>query len=299
MLAPDGLRPVEASPATLYTFGDGSGGERGSRSRTTVQRESGTKNRQMANYRGALVRSRWLRLGALALAVCALIAVTVLGGNRPAVELQTLLPDEIELPVVYEDRLPSGDYLDVPVEWGISEDAAETILCPLWTSGVVRAWSPGGDRVAQPAFLVAACRAPTASLAALAHALSGPEEMAVMPDLRDRYVANMADATELHDLGADGWDLACLWGSADSPCRLWVFRARYGQYLLAVQFASVGETYGLGLDDFLPVVSSLDRHATVVLRPAAGVHASPVGMPDHRVCGLHGSPTARAPSRSG
>jgi hypothetical protein len=209
----------------------------------------------------------------LAFGMAVLVAPPVIYGavlwrsRRPVVSLEDLLPASPAFPVEW----PTGDLEVSHLNWRVTEE--DSALVPNFASSaqtaLTRTWS-GDAKVGAPEIAVGIYRYGNPILAAAQSWLSRPERF-----YADRCL-NFTSAGRSEDRYPRSWTssdfadaeiAACGIGNPDS-CAFWIYRARYGQYVLNVEFWAPNR--GMSSSVFFEVVREVDAHLREQLKVAEG-----------------------------
>ena len=189
-------------------------------------------------------------------------------GRRPDVDVADLLPATMELPATYLARSPgSGEYLVSSLDWQEVRTTAELgAPCGPFASRAYRLWADGGLG-GDPGVRLTVCRTPAPVYALIIHSARDSTDVAHPNDI-PTYRVDPAPFVTLE--GADDARIDCIWGSVAERCRSWILRARYGQYLVAMQYAAMGGG-ALPLEDFARIARQVDEHVSAVLASTVSI----------------------------
>jgi len=177
--------------------------------------------------------------------------------GRPLVSLEDLLPVSPAFPVAW----PTGDLEVSNLNWRVSEE--DSALVPGFASraqtALTRTWA-GDAKDGAPEIAVGIYRYGNPILAAAQSWLSRPERF------YSDHCLNFTSAGRSEDRYPRSWTpskfadaelAACGIGNPGS-CAFWIYRARYGQYILNVEFWAPNR--GMSSSAFLEVVREVDTH---------------------------------------
>ena len=176
----------------------------------------------------------------------------------PLSDLKAHLVDSVELP-----RDVRGRQDPVAVNWQLAANAETDSHphCGEWPV-VGRSWTDNGIRWNRPEVLQFVCGTPSDEAAAYLFASTSLASTAGEDypnfDLGIGKVFSLIVNRGLRTLAASDADAGCAEGNADGLCYVWIYRGRYGAYLVQVLFR--GDSYGggLGARSFLDLIQSFD-----------------------------------------
>jgi hypothetical protein len=199
----------------------------------------------------------------VAVALALLVAPPVIYGTalwrsrRPAMSLEELLAANPAFPQSWA----TGDVAVQAVDWRVTGE--DNTLVPNFASqaeaGLTRTWRANSQE-GEPEIAVGIFRYNNPIMAAAQSWLSRPEAY-----YSDRCI-NFGAAGRDEDRYPRSWTpsnfadaelAACGIGRPDS-CAFWIYRARYGQYLLNIEFWAPNR--GMSSEVFLRVVKEIDEH---------------------------------------
>lgn len=136
--------------------------------------------------------------------------------------------------------------------------------CGIAANESYRSWQDGSG---QAQVFLWVCRTPAPFLALIDFQTRAIVDALAPLDLPDSVVGDVRDGLPA-GLAADRWRLACVLGETiDGPCRMWLLRAQYGQYVMSLEFSTIGVVRsGIGLDSFEPMIRAADAYADASLR---------------------------------
>lgn len=195
-------------------------------------------------------------IGALVAVLLAIVFAPV--GNSP------LKPQAIAdlAPLYAEYRTPPNYEVSDP-SWNLAGTYHEGV-CPLGSSGVLALYTASGDFGGDPQISVVTCRTSGVPLAWSTYLFGSAEDAATPTDLIEASGVDPIPLWPAPTLEADESEITCLWGDWDG-CRLAIYRARYGPFLVTLEFVGVGTGYLVDAESFVTMTVDLDRRIANLL----------------------------------
>lgn len=196
------------------------------------------------------------------------LAYTVFYERVADVELAELLVEDVALPPDFQlgDEVPTT----TPIDWQLERAAVQTNeICGFEADGLRRRWTDGGRPAWTPDAQLTVCSYLFPSAARARFDRTDPLEtvgIGLTPDWRATDAA--PDALDgIHAAQARLWCVS--WTAERDTCPIWIYHARYGQYVVNFQFAYLGaEAGGITVDEFLVAARSVDAVVADRLRLA-------------------------------
>lgn len=189
-----------------------------------------------------------------------LYGMTILQSWRPEVPLDKLLVEAPNFPTDWS----TGEIEVASVEWETSQDALsfEPNNAFYSQSNLMREWTDGGERAVTPRISQHIYRYNNPLKATQQFWLSRPDVAyrhrwpnftSSKHDDFEQYPSNWDSKSSL----ADKENLVCAMGSPKN-CQVWYYWARYGQYLLSVEFFAPNQ--GIDAALFFQIVTQIDAY---------------------------------------
>ena len=185
-----------------------------------------------------------------------LVCMTVLWqSGRAKVPLESLLADNPTFPSRW-----NAEGQTILVDWRVSTEVFSFKRGTFYAaSSVGRIWTNGGDKISNPQISQSLFQYDNQIAAEMHYWLSQPE-IAYGDDwpnftFLDRYSNRYPSDWSYHSRFADREHVVCAMGAPES-CQMWYYWARYGQYILQVEFFAPNQ--GMDTVPFAQVVEQLD-----------------------------------------
>lgn len=196
---------------------------------------------------------RWLRRWAGWLFLMAVLVAAHWLGGRGDADPSDLLPSSLPFPETYVGPVPeTGVDAVIPLHWSLEEGSlAEPRGCFLSEGSAIRSWAHGGLG-GSPGVIAEVCRTPSALVATVDYLITDPIDY-----LRPRsHPHGAVEWLERRLPKADHSRLGCILGTT-SHCWVWILAARYGEYLVGLQFDALAGG-SIEQDAFVRTAEGLD-----------------------------------------